>query len=134
MTRQLQSITFAACVAAVVLIGMASAQAKQCSGAVPADPRGHWSYRLIDGRKCWYEGDIGVSKSSLQWSAKSPAQQSSDRGPDSAVATKPDDAAKPDDTASADACCWPALNNSDRTDSDSFEARWRSLLDAMGKY
>ena len=28
---------------------------------------GHWSWRLIDGKKCWYRGKTGVSKSSLHW-------------------------------------------------------------------
>jgi hypothetical protein len=46
-----------------------AAQAKQCSMARPLDPKGHWwSWRLIDGRKCWYEGRIAISKSLLQWS------------------------------------------------------------------
>ena len=28
---------------------------------------GWWSYRIIDGRKCWYEGKPRLSKSSLEW-------------------------------------------------------------------
>ena len=32
------------------------ALAKQCSAERPSDARTYWSYRLIDGRKCWYEG------------------------------------------------------------------------------
>ena len=43
------------------------AQAKQCSTERPSS-RSHWSYRLIDGRKCWYEGTPMLSKSSLHWS------------------------------------------------------------------
>jgi hypothetical protein len=28
---------------------------------------GHWAWRIIDGRKCWYGGKAGMSKNSLQW-------------------------------------------------------------------
>ena len=63
------SIVLAACIAALSSIGMTTAQAKQqCSVAVPSDTHGQWwSYRLIDGRKCWYEGKPGLSKSLLEW-------------------------------------------------------------------
>ncbi len=30
---------------------------------------GHWSWRLIDGRQCWYKGQSGMDKSLLHWSA-----------------------------------------------------------------
>ncbi len=45
------------------------AQAKQCSTERPSNAQSYWSYRLIDGRKCWYEGKPGFSKSLLHWSA-----------------------------------------------------------------
>jgi hypothetical protein len=28
---------------------------------------GYWAWRLIDGRKCWYEGKPGTSKDNLRW-------------------------------------------------------------------
>jgi hypothetical protein len=28
---------------------------------------GHWTWRLIDGRKCWYEGRSVISKDNLRW-------------------------------------------------------------------
>jgi hypothetical protein len=28
---------------------------------------GYWTWRLIDGRKCWYEGKPGMSKDNLRW-------------------------------------------------------------------
>jgi hypothetical protein len=46
---------------------MQAAEAKQCTAALPSHPQGHWSYRLIDGRKCWYEGENNFPKSLLQW-------------------------------------------------------------------
>ena len=45
-----------------------AAEAKQCSAALPSNPQGRWSYRLIDGRKCWYQGEKNFPKSLLQWS------------------------------------------------------------------
>lgn len=49
-------------------------QAKQCSAERPANARSYWSYRLIDGRKCWYEGKQMISKSLLHWSTSKTAQ------------------------------------------------------------
>jgi hypothetical protein len=28
---------------------------------------GYWAWRMIDGRKCWYEGKPGMSKDNLRW-------------------------------------------------------------------
>jgi hypothetical protein len=68
---------FAVCISALVPIGMLTAQAKvpirECS-ASPSKTQGHWSWRLIDGRKCWYAGKTVISKSSLRWAAVAPAQ------------------------------------------------------------
>ena len=36
---------------------------------MPSNPHGYWSWRLIDGRKCWYEGKPMLSKSALEWPA-----------------------------------------------------------------
>jgi hypothetical protein len=122
MTKQNPSVAFAACIVPLLLIGMPAAQAKQCSVAPPSDLERHWSYRIIDERKCWYEGQNMVSRSSLKWPAKAFARRNSD------VAAVSVPAEKPDNSPASDACCWPALDNA-----DSFESRW-SALDAMGKY
>jgi hypothetical protein len=46
---------------------IATALAKQqCSVSAPSN-HGYWSWRLIDGRKCWYEGKPMLSKSALEW-------------------------------------------------------------------
>ena len=55
------------------------AQAKQCSTERPSNARTYWSYRLIDGRKCWYEGRPMLSKSLLHWPEARTAQASSRR-------------------------------------------------------
>jgi hypothetical protein len=122
MTKQFRSIAFAACIAPLLPIGMPTAQAKQCSVALPSNPQGHWSYRIIDGRRCWYEGNNMLSKSLLQRPAEASAQPDSGAGPASFLTEKPDNPVDPD------VCCWPPLNNA-----DNFETRWRAL-DAMGKY
>src|SRR5258705_12589877 len=70
----------------VLLLGMQTAQAKQCSAAMPPDPQGHWSYRFIDGRKCWYQGENNLSKSLLQW-----PEQTSAIPPSSETESLPDE-------------------------------------------
>jgi hypothetical protein len=57
--------------AVAFLFSATPSQAKQCSTERPSDARSYWSYRLIDGRKCWYEGKPMLSKSLLHW-ARSP--------------------------------------------------------------
>src|ERR1700746_4055861 len=72
------SIVLAACIAALSSIGMPAAQAKhKCSPAMPSNSH-RWSWRLIDGRKCWYEGKPGL-KSLLEWPKKTSEQPGSSR-------------------------------------------------------
>jgi hypothetical protein len=77
MKIHIRTIFFAACIAALVPVGISAVQAraqiKQCV-ASPSKAQGHWSWRLIDGRKCWYAGKAMISKSLLQWPAREPAQ------------------------------------------------------------
>jgi len=79
MSKQIQAISLVAFVARILPLGivlpieMQAAEAKQCSAAEPSNPRKHWSYRLIDGRKCWYEGENNFPKSLLQWPEQSSA-------------------------------------------------------------
>jgi len=83
-------------------------QAKQCSAERPSNAQSYWSYRLIDGRKCWYEGKPMLSKSLLHWPVSSravaatPPRPSSERQPaklrnplDAQASISDDDAAKP---------------------------------------
>ena len=76
MSTQPSSTTLTALVAALVLLGVPQAEAKQqCSGAMPSSSNGKWwSYRIIDGRKCWYEGKPGLSKHLLGWPEKVSAE------------------------------------------------------------
>ena len=77
MKMHIRAAFFAACIAALVPVGMPTAQAKaqirECSAA-PSSQQGHWYWRIIDGRKCWYAGKAMISKSLLQWPAAAPAQ------------------------------------------------------------
>ena len=82
-------------------------QAKQCSAERPSNAQSYWSYRLIDGRKCWYEGKPMLSKSLLHWptssrTAAANPRPSSERQPakprdlmDAQASISDDDAAKP---------------------------------------
>ena len=81
MKTQILLVFFAACIAALVPTGGANAKAVDCSVARPSHPQGYWSWRLIDGRKCWYLGKTTISKSLLQWPAKVSVQAKADPKP-----------------------------------------------------
>jgi len=114
--RKLASIALAIWIA-TLLSGMPNAQAKQqCSAAAPLNPHGRWwSYRLMDGRKCWYEGKPMLSKSLLEWPKEASPK------PVSAAAVANAVTAKPGNPLDAQA---RALN-----DADTFEALWRERVD-----
>jgi hypothetical protein len=61
-------------IASAFMLCAATAQAVECRPAAPAHPIKHWSYRIIDGRQCWYEGNNMMSKSLLHWEATGSAQ------------------------------------------------------------
>jgi hypothetical protein len=81
MKTQILLVFFAACIAALMPTGGANAKAVECSVARPSHPQGYWSWRLIDGRKCWYPGKTMISKSLLQWPAKVSVQAKADPKP-----------------------------------------------------
>jgi hypothetical protein len=114
--RKLTPIALAAWIATLLPVGIPNAQAKQqCSAAAPSNPDGRWwSYRLIDGRKCWYEGKPMLSKSLLEWPREASPQPVSAGNPTSVAIGKPGNP--------LDANAW-ALN-----DPDTFEARWRERV------
>jgi hypothetical protein len=111
---RLQFVAVAASVVALSIIAAPTVQAKQqCS--VAAGPQGYWSWRVIEGRKCWYEGKPMLSKSSLEWPAQAAAQPDSN----GEVASDPRQKSNPLD---AEAYA--------PDDSATFEALWR---DRIGK-
>jgi hypothetical protein len=114
MKTQIQLLFFAACIAALIATGEANAKAMECSAARPSSTQSYWSWRLIDGRKCWYAGKTMVSKSLLQWPAKASVQAKADPAPvPVTVATE-----KRSDPRDAQARLLDYAN--------SFEARWRA--------
>jgi hypothetical protein len=114
--RKLPAIALAAWIATLLPVGTPNAQAKQqCNAAAPSNPHGRWwSYRLIDGRKCWYEGKPMLSKSLLEWPAQASAQPDADKAPTNVVSEKPGN----------------PLDSQARLPDDlhSFEARWRARV------
>jgi hypothetical protein len=117
MTR-LASITIAVFLTAL-WSSQAPAQGKQlCNPAAPSSPQGHWwSYRIIDGRKCWYEGKPGLSKSLLQWPQEMPSQPAQEE----ARRTGPQ---RPRDPLESRA--W-APNAQPPADPETFGERWRVI-------
>jgi hypothetical protein len=124
MKTQILAVLLVACMAALAPVGGANAKAMECSVARPSNATGYWSWRLIDGRKCWYAGKTMVSKSLLQWPAKASVQAKADTAPPRvtvvpvtvvpvAVATE-----KRSDPLDAQARLLDYAN--------SFEARWRA--------
>jgi hypothetical protein len=69
--RRLPSIAFAVSIAAFFIVGTAEAK-QQCSAA--AGSQRYWSWRMIDGKKCWYEGKPMLSKAMLEWPTRTVAQ------------------------------------------------------------
>ena len=74
MKTQILLIFFAACIAVLMPSGGANAKSVECSVVRPSNGHGYWSWRLIDGRKCWYAGKTVISKSVLKWPAAVRAQ------------------------------------------------------------
>ena len=68
--KLLPSIAIATGVTALIIGGTALAK-QQCSTS--AGSGGFWSWRMIDGRKCWYEGKPMISRDLLEWSAETKA-------------------------------------------------------------
>ena len=125
MKMQIRLIFFAVCIAALVPIGMLTAQAKaqikQCV-ASPSKTQGHWSWRLIDGRKCWYAGKTVISKSLLKWPAKASVQAKADTAP-VPVTVAPVTVVTEKRSSPMDA-------QARMLDDDSFELRWRARVTA----
>ena len=126
MTKQFFSVVFIALTIAFFSIPTTAAFGnQQCSAAMPPGSHGYWSWRLIDGRKCWYEGKPMLSKSSLEW----PAQ----------AAIPSDQAAAPSDSnepaiAPVETPGDPMDAQARATDSETFEALWRARIDPTRKH
>jgi len=122
MKTQILLVFFAACIAVLMPTGEANAKALECGVARPSSAQGYWSWRLIDGRKCWYAGKTMISKSLLQWPAKASVQAKADTAPVRVtvvpVTVVPVATEKRSDPRDAQARMLDYAN--------SFEARWRA--------
>lgn len=118
---KLPSIALAA---TLLSVGMPDAQAKQqCRAAAPSNPHGEWwSYRLIDGRKCWYQGKPNLSKALLEWPRETSAPPVAKEKVTNTVVQKPGNPL--DAQALMDAGARAVLR-----DRDTFEALWRERVD-----
>jgi hypothetical protein len=122
-----------------------SAPSIACAAQAPSPLKGRWFYRVVDGRKCWYEGKAMISRSQLHWpkpkaaegetatpssnASASPAiganttRASTDGRNISSAQARPESAALRS-TQQSDA--WPATPVV--SDDGSFESRWRGLI------
>ena len=125
MTKPIPTSTAIALLAAIAIVGLSTAQARQqCS--TEAGHSGYWSWRMIDGRKCWYEGKPMLSKDLLEWA---PAAADADSAPANAAPRT----AVPATAAPASAA--PAMRHAPMDaraqapdDTGTFEAMWRSRI------
>ena len=67
MTKCVASIFLAALAITYFSLPLAAFAKQQCSASISSNPHSYWSWRLIDGRKCWYEGKPMLSKTLLEW-------------------------------------------------------------------
>ncbi|WP_235940419.1 hypothetical protein [Bradyrhizobium hipponense] len=116
MSKPLQSFALTVCIAALSSLEMTNVQAKQqCSAAMPSNPQGQWwSYRLINGRKCWYAGKPMLSKSLLEWPTEISLEPGSSGEAGGVII------AQPSNPLDAQALALKEF--------DTFEARWRARI------
>ena len=105
----------------------------ECEPQRVTDDGGHWAYRIIDGRECWYPGRPGKPKNELYWvRGTTPSARQTVDQPEAETETVPSEppsrlvAAPPEKPEIAEAmptewrttaadqllaftCCWPEL-------------------------
>ena len=132
MTKPISTSTAIALLAAIALIGLATAQAKQQCSTEAGHP-GYWSWRMIDGRKCWYEGKPMLSKDLLEWAPAAAKVDADSAEADAAPATAAPTTAAP--VLAAPVLAAPAMRRAPMDaraqavdDAGSFEAMWRNRI------
>ena len=102
----------------ILMLSASSVHAIECRAELPSHRSGHWSYRNIDGRKCWYQGKTLISKSLLHWRASDIApNKTNDAEPVTALPSPP--RTDPDLVS----CCSSPLDVA-----ENFEFRWQGIL------
>jgi hypothetical protein len=124
--------------AALACVGFPSiskAETIACAAEVPAGVKGHWYYRIIDGRKCWYDGKPMMPKTSLYWPKSTATDAKASTAPEQRAAAPvvaEDRPVKPATdgrsvampSSAAEPVAWPAPAV---TNEISFESRWLGL-------
>ena len=72
MLSSVTRVTIALSIAFGVALPAANAETIQCRASPETSE--YWSWREIDGRRCWYKGHRSISKKLLSWGAKAPAE------------------------------------------------------------
>ena len=124
-----------AALACAIFPSVSNAETIACASEVPAVRSGHWYYRIIDGRKCWYQGQPMLPKTSLYWPKSSDPDTEADAAPEQRSATPAVSDARPAPATTdgrsvampsraAEPVAWPAPAVANEI---SFESRWLGL-------
>jgi hypothetical protein len=107
-------------VAATIALSFLSASAASgidCKPEMPAARSGYWSWRIIDGKRCWYPGRPGMEKANLQWQKSATTPPPIDAKNQVSPETHPDQ-------VSPEAYSAKAQSYSPKSEELSFEQRW----------
>jgi hypothetical protein len=47
----------------------------ECRAELPSGAKEYWSWRILDGKRCWYPGRPGMSKDNLRWPQSEPPRE-----------------------------------------------------------
>jgi hypothetical protein len=124
MKKHLCSSVLTVIFAALFSMPMATAIAKQqCSASVPSGAPGYWSWRMIDERKCWYEGKPMLSKSLLEWPARPAVNPNPDKEEVASAVTE-----KPGNPMDAQAREIDTDSRTRAIETGTFDALWRARV------
>ncbi|MGE3989215.1 hypothetical protein [Pseudorhodoplanes sp.] len=130
--KRLLILTATILVCASLFASASIARTIQCAAEVPAAPKGHWYYRLIEGRKCWYQGKPMMPKSALQWPKSNVAEAEATQPVDEVEAKQATTdgrggGGQPAPEPAAAHTRKPEVWPTPVVDDGSFESRWRGL-------
>ena len=65
------------------LAALPAGQKIQCHEQIDKSKSGRWSWRMVEGRQCWFIGDRETPRESLQWPPRKLAEWPKDTDPNS---------------------------------------------------
>ena len=71
VTRDARVTKAVSSIAVALLLISSGASATECQSS-PGNDGKWWSWRIVDSKRCWYQGRPGRSKDQLQWAKQSP--------------------------------------------------------------